>query len=59
MTKVTEEQLQNFCAVTGSTVDRARFYLEAANGDLDVTKKISANQISLYSQHFINLIDGC
>ena len=32
---ITEDQLQNFCSITGTTVDRARFYLEAANGDLE------------------------
>lgn len=34
---ITEEQLQNFCSITGAAVDRAKFYLEAANGDLDVS----------------------
>ena len=36
--KITEEQLQNFCSITGGTFDRARFFLEASNGDLEVDK---------------------
>lgn len=33
---ITDEQLNSFCAVTGAELERAKFYLEAANGDLDV-----------------------
>ena len=33
---ITNELLENFCAITGCTQDRAKFYLEAANGSLDV-----------------------
>lgn len=33
---VTQEQIESFCSVTGANNERARFYLEAANGDLDV-----------------------
>ena len=33
--QVTEEQIQSFCAITGAAADRARFYIEAANGDID------------------------
>lgn len=36
---ITQEQLENFCSVTGTDIERARFYLEAANGDIDVKKK--------------------
>lgn len=32
---VTEDLIENFCAVTGSTYDRARFYLEASNGNIE------------------------
>ncbi|CAF0710617.1 unnamed protein product [Brachionus calyciflorus] len=32
---ITDEQIDNFCAVTGTTRDRARFYLEASNGDIE------------------------
>ena len=34
--KITEENLENFCSVTGATKERARFYLEASNGDIEV-----------------------
>lgn len=30
----TEEDLKNFCSVTGASIERAKFYVEAANGDL-------------------------
>ncbi len=40
MSNITEEKLQNFCSVTGANVDRARFFLESANGNLDVIAKI-------------------
>jgi hypothetical protein len=33
---ITNELLENFCAITGCTQERAKFYLEAANGSLDV-----------------------
>ena len=36
---ITDAQIDNFCAVTGAARDRARFYLEASNGDIDVYKK--------------------
>ncbi len=35
---ITNELLENFCTITGCTQDRAKFYLEAANGSLDVSK---------------------
>lgn len=34
--EISKEQLESFCSVTGSTAERATFYLEAANGDLDL-----------------------
>jgi hypothetical protein len=37
---VTEEQIQNFCVITGATGDRARFYIEAANGDIEVISRL-------------------
>lgn len=33
---VSDEDLNNFCSVTGASLDRAKFYVEAANGNLDV-----------------------
>lgn len=33
---ISEDDLNNFCAVTGAPKDRARFYVEAANGNLDL-----------------------
>lgn len=30
-----EEQISQFVAVTGSSTEQARFYLESANGDVD------------------------
>lgn len=33
---ITNELLENFCAITGCTQERAKFYLEAANGSLDL-----------------------
>jgi len=33
---ISDEDLQNFCSVTGASMDRARFYVEAANGDLGI-----------------------
>ncbi len=34
--EITKDQLDSFCNITGSTNERAQFFLEAANGDLDV-----------------------
>lgn len=34
--EITKDQLDSFCSITGSTNERAQFFLEAANGDLDV-----------------------
>lgn len=34
--KISEEKIQNFCSVTGINKERAQFYLEASNGDLEV-----------------------
>jgi len=31
---VSDDDLKNFCTVTGATIERAKFYVEAANGDL-------------------------
>lgn len=33
---VSDEDLNNFCSVTGASLDRAKFYVEAANGNLEV-----------------------
>lgn len=33
---ISDELLDNFCSVTGADKERARFYLEASNGDLEV-----------------------
>ena len=33
---VNEEDLTNFCSVTGASIERAKFYIEAANGDIGV-----------------------
>ena len=33
---VSDDDLKNFCTVTGATIERAKFYVEAANGDLGV-----------------------
>ncbi len=37
---INEEDLKNFCSVTGATIERARFYVEAANGDLGVSFRL-------------------
>lgn len=34
--KLNEEIINNFCSVTGSSRERALFYLEASDGDLNV-----------------------
>lgn len=34
--RISNEVIENFCAITGCNQDRAKFYLEAANGTLDV-----------------------
>lgn len=34
---VSDDDLKNFCSVTGATIERAKFYVEAANGDLSVS----------------------
>ena len=36
--KISEDKLNSFIGVTGASQERAKFYLEAANGDLDVRK---------------------
>ena len=33
---ITDDKLNNFVGVTGASQERARFYLEAANGNLEV-----------------------
>lgn len=33
---ISEEDLNNFCSVTGASIERARFFVEAANGDLTI-----------------------
>lgn len=33
--EITQELLDNFCAVTGSDAERAKFFLEASNGDIN------------------------
>jgi hypothetical protein len=33
---ITDDKLADFVGVTGATNERARFYLEAANGNLEV-----------------------
>lgn len=33
---ISDEDLNNFCSVTGASIERAKFYVEAANGDLGV-----------------------
>ena len=33
---ISDEDLENFCAVTGANKERASFYIEAANGNLEV-----------------------
>lgn len=33
---VSDEDLNNFCSVTGASIERAKFYVEAANGNLEV-----------------------
>ncbi len=35
--EISQEQIDSFCGVTGANKERASFYLEAANGDLDVS----------------------
>lgn len=35
-TEISNELIENFCSITGCTQDRAKFYIEAANGSLDV-----------------------
>jgi len=34
--RISNEVIENFCAITGCNQDRAKFYLEAANGTLDL-----------------------
>jgi hypothetical protein len=34
--EISDEDLNNFCAVTGASVERAKFFVEAANGNLEV-----------------------
>lgn len=36
---ITDETIDSFCAITGATKDRARFFLEASNGDIEVKNK--------------------
>jgi UBX domain-containing protein 1 len=36
MSDIDDSIIQQFCGITGLSADRARFYVEAANGDLDV-----------------------
>lgn len=31
-----EDDLKNFCTVTGASIERAKFYVEAANGNLEI-----------------------
>lgn len=39
MSNISNEKIEDFVSITGSNKERARFYLEAANGDLDVCKE--------------------
>ena len=50
---ITNELLENFCTITGCTQDRAKFYLEAANGSLDVSKVILVSILFLIILFFI------
>ena len=36
MSNIDDSIIQQFCGITGLSADRARFYVEAANGDLDL-----------------------
>lgn len=48
---ITDERIDNFCAVTGATRDRARFFLEASNGDIEVN-------IQNFLQQFVSCVDN-
>lgn len=42
---ISDETLENFCTITGCNQDRAKFFIEASNGSLDV---------SCFNQYFHN-----
>lgn len=39
-----DENLDSFCAITGATKDRAKFFLEASNGDIEVFNLTNENK---------------
>lgn len=40
---ISDENLDSFCTITGTTRDRAKFFLEASNGDIEVFNKKNTN----------------
>lgn len=53
---ITDEQIDNFCAITGAARDRARFYLEASNGDIEVKKLKFYFELRLKVSNYQNAI---
>ena len=51
-TDISEDKLNSFIGVTGATLERAKFYLEAANGDLDVRILLTNGPKKNYTQKY-------